>query len=101
MIPSAEVTTGPPPVSKKMVLNELMLPMKELVRYGVVTKTTYGSVILKNILALEAPSTVPASYKSAGIFIRIPEVINMVYGTPSHMLMIITMIFAVYSTVTL
>ena len=50
-------------------------------------KITYGNVILKNILALLVPSTLAASYKSAGIFIKIPEVINIVYGIPSHMLM--------------
>ena len=41
-------------------------------------KMTYGNVILKNILGLDVPSTFAASYKSAGIFIKIPDVINIV-----------------------
>ena len=60
------------------MLNELILPTKLEIKYGVVTKITYGNVILKNIFELEAPSTVAASYKSDGIFIKIPDVINIV-----------------------
>ena len=73
-----EPWAGKPPVNKKIVLNELILPMNEEMRYGVVTKTTYGRVILKNILVLLAPSTLAASYKSEGIFIKIPLVMSMV-----------------------
>ena len=80
-----------------MVLNELILPINEEMRYGVVTNTTYGKVILKNIFVLLAPSTLAASYKSLGIFIKIPLVMSMVYGIPSHILTMITITFAVIS----
>ena len=45
-----------------------------------------GNVIFRNILTVEAPSTRAASYRSAGMFIRIPDVISIVYGMPTHML---------------
>ena len=45
---------------------------------------------MKNILTLLVPSTRAASYRSAGMFIRIPDVISIVYGIPSHILIMIT-----------
>ena len=49
---------------------------------------------MKKIFVLLAPSTVAASYKSSGMFIKIPDTINIVYGIPTHMLMIIIIAFA-------
>ena len=77
-----------------MELNEFMFPTKLEMRYGVVMKNTYGSVILKNIFTVDVPSTLAASYRSVGMFIRIPDVISIVYGMPTHILMIMTITFA-------
>ena len=54
--------------SCKITLNLFTIPVKVVIRYGPVTNSIYGSVIEKNVLTGPAPSTVAASYKSAGIF---------------------------------
>ena len=61
-----------------------------VIRYGVVTNSIYGSVILKNVTKALAPSTLAASYNSSGIFWRIPVTCSMVYGIPTHKLITIT-----------
>ena len=64
-----------------------MLPTSCVIRYGVVTNSTYGIVIFLNVTNGEAPSILAASYRSSGIsgmFIRIPETISIVYGIPIH-----------------
>jgi len=44
-----------------------------LIRYGVVTNSTYGIVIFLNVTNGEAPSILAASYRSSGIFIRLRQ----------------------------
>ena len=61
-----------------------MLPTNCEIKYGPVTNNIYGNVILANVLNGLAPSIRADSYKSSGIFIKIPELISIVYGIPTH-----------------
>ena len=50
----------------------LIFPVKVVIRFGVMTNIMYGMVILKKVTNAFAPSTLAASYSSAGIFFKIP-----------------------------
>ncbi len=90
---------GLPPVRRKMTLKLLRLPMNCVIRYGVVTCNIYGNVIFKYARTGPTPSMRADSYKSAGIFIRIPVQMSMEYGMPTHILTMITVIFATVPSV--
>ena len=69
--------------------------MKDVIRYGVVTNNIYGKVILKNALTGPAPSIRALSYISVGIFNKIPVVMSILYGIPTHIFTAITTTFAI------
>ena len=68
---------GAPPVSRYMTLKLFMLLVKLVSRYGPVINSMYGSVILVNCFQGLAPSILEDSYRSCGIFIRIPVAISI------------------------
>ena len=72
-----------------------MLPTNCVISCGVVTKIIYGRVIAVNVLNGLAPSIRADSYKSSGIFIRIPDIERIVYGIPTQIFTIITVILAI------
>ena len=55
----------------------------------------YGSVIFQKIVTEFAPSTFADSYKSEGIFCKIPVVVNTVYGIPTQRFTMIIVTLAI------